>query len=132
MAHDEYYTGKGEADAEADGEWTDEARKNASRLKGPVSRPRTSRRLNGIDPKDRRAPHPRLESRMAPWLDMTLSAPKIGSRVMWALSPAAERTKMEAAHRAGRSCRHRASESDHSRVTAARKGGAIRRTGRRA
>lgn len=120
MAQDEYYTSEGEA--EADGEW---AGRGAERLalEGPVSKAEFEAALNGIDPKTGDA-LVQLHHNHAPGWDMTYSAPKSVS-VMWALSPEADRTKIEAAHRSAVSAATRHLE-DNSAFTRRGKGGAIR------
>lgn len=120
MAQDEYYTSEGEA--EADGEW---AGRGAERLalEGPVSKAEFEAALNGIDPKTGDA-LVQLHHNHAPGWDMTYSAPKSVS-VMWALSPEADRTKIEAAHRSSVSAATRHLE-DNSAFTRRSKGGAIR------
>lgn len=98
MATDEYYTGKGErqSEAEADGEW---AGRGAERLtlEGPVSKAHFEAMLNGRDPKTG-ARLTQIGKYHAPGWDMTFSAPKSVS-VMWALAPEADRKQIEAAHR---------------------------------
>lgn len=120
MAHDEYYTGKGEA--EADGEWDGRGAERLA-LEGPVSKADFEAALNGIDPKTGER-LTQIGRSHAPGWDMTFSAPKSVS-VMWALAPEADRTKIEAAHR---SAVHAATThlEDHHAFTRRGKGGAIR------
>jgi conjugative relaxase-like TrwC/TraI family protein len=122
MAQDEYYTGKGEGEVEADGEWDGRGAERLA-LEGPVSKAEFESALNGLDPKtgDRLS---QVGKSHAPGWDMTFSAPKSVS-VMWALSPPAERTRIEAAHR---QAVHAATThlEDHHAFTRRGKGGAIR------
>jgi conjugative relaxase-like TrwC/TraI family protein len=122
MAHDEYYTGKGEAEAEADGEWDGRGAERLA-LDSPVLKADFEAALNGIDPKTGER-LTQIRKSHAPGWDMTFSAPRSVS-VMWALSPAAERTKIEAAHR---QAVHAATThlEDHHAFTRRGKGGAIR------
>jgi conjugative relaxase-like TrwC/TraI family protein len=118
MAQDEYYTG----DHEADGEWDGRGAERLA-LEGPVSKTDFEAALNGLDPKTGE-PLAQLGKAHAPGWDMTYSAPKSVS-VMWALSPEADRTKIEAAHRSAVSAATRHLE-DHHALTRRGKGGAIR------
>jgi len=122
MAHDEYYTSKGEADAEADGEWDGRGAERLA-LEGPVSKADFEAALNGIDPKTGER-LTQIGKSHAPGWDMTFSAPKSVS-VMWALSPPAVRNTIEAAHR---QAVHAATThlEDHHAFTRRGKGGAIR------
>ena len=96
MAHDEYYTGKAEIEAEADGEWDGRGAERLA-LEGPVSKAEFEAALNGIDPMTGER-LTQIGKSHAPGWDMTFSAPKSVS-VMWALSPPADRKTIEAAHR---------------------------------
>ncbi|MEH6490402.1 MobF family relaxase [Hyphomonas oceanitis] len=122
MAQDEYYTGKGEAEAEADGEWDGRGAERLA-LEGPVSKADFEAALNGIDPKNGER-LTQIGKSHAPGWDMTFSAPKSVS-VMWALSPPADRKAIEAAHR---KAVHAATThlEDHHAFTRRGKGGAIR------
>ncbi|MEP0316121.1 MAG: MobF family relaxase [Hyphomonas sp.] len=122
LAQDEYYTGKGETDAEADGDWDGRGAERLA-LEGLVSKADFEAALNGHDPKTG-ARLTRIGKAHAPGWDMTFSAPKSVS-VMWALSPPAERTVIEAAHR---HAVHAATThlEDHQAFTRRGKGGAIR------
>ena len=122
MAHDEYYTGKGEAETEADGEWDGRGAERLA-LEGPVSKADFEAALNGIDPKTGER-LTQIGKSHAPGWDMTFSAPKSVS-VMWALSPPADRKIIEAAHR---QAVHAATThlEDHHAFTRRGKGGAIR------
>ncbi|KCZ57421.1 MobF family relaxase [Hyphomonas chukchiensis] len=122
MAQDEYYTGTGEADAEADGEWDGRGAERLA-LVGPVSKADFEAALNGIDPKTGER-LTQIGKSHAPGWDMTFSAPKSVS-VMWALSPPADRKTIEAAHRLAV---HAATThlEDHHAFTRRGKGGAIR------
>jgi|TARA_R110002020_G_scaffold83397_1_gene207001 conjugative relaxase-like TrwC/TraI family protein len=122
MTHDEYYTGKGEAEAEADGEWDGRGAERLA-LEGPVSKADFEAALNGIDPKTGER-LTQIGKSHAPGWDMTFSAPKSVS-VMWALSPPADRKTIEAAHR---QAVHAATThlEDHHAFTRRGKGGAIR------
>ncbi|MEH6808146.1 MAG: MobF family relaxase [Hyphomonas oceanitis] len=122
MAQDEYYTGTGEADAEADGEWDGRGAERLA-LEGPVSKTDFEAALNGIDPKTGER-LTQIGKSHAPGWDMTFSAPKSVS-VMWALSPPADRKTIEAAHR---KAVHAATThlEDHHAFTRRGKGGAIR------
>jgi conjugative relaxase-like TrwC/TraI family protein len=124
MASDEYYTGKGEqqAEAEADGEW---AGRGAERLalEGPVAKRDFEAMLNGRDPKTG-APLTQIGKSHAPGWDMTFSAPKSVS-VMWALAPEADRKQIEAAHRSAVQAATTHLEDNHA-FTRRGKGGAIR------
>jgi len=94
MAQDEYYTGKGEA--EADGEWDGGGAERLA-LEGSVSKADFEAALNGLDPRTG-ARLTQIGRSHAPGWDMTFSAPKSVS-VAWALSSPAERVRIEAAHR---------------------------------
>lgn len=118
MASDEYYT----SDREADGEWDGRGAERLA-LEGPVSKADFEAALNGIDPETGQ-PLVQLGRNHAPGWDMTFSAPKSVS-VMWALSPAAERAKIEAAHRAAVGAATLYLEDAHA-FTRRGKGGAIR------
>lgn len=121
MAKDEYYTAEDEA--EADGEW---AGRGAERLAldGPVSKADFEAALNGLDPKTGE-PLAQIKNKThAPGWDMTYSAPKSVS-VMWALSPPADRAKIEAAHRQAVSAATRHLEDNHA-VTRRGAGGKLR------
>tara|TARA_R100000908_G_scaffold63927_1_gene46195 strand:+ start:9772 stop:10866 length:1095 start_codon:yes stop_codon:yes gene_type:complete len=122
MAQDEYYTGKGEAEAEADGEWDGRGAERLA-LEGPVSKADFEAALNGIDPKTGERLTQTGKSHAPGW-DMTLSAPKSVS-VMWALSAPADRKTIDAAHR---QAVHAATThlEDHHAFTRRGKGGAIR------
>ena len=124
MASDEYYTGKGEqqTEAEADGEW---AGRGAERLapEGPVSKRDFEAMLNGHDPKTG-ARLTQIGKSHAPGWDMTFSAPKSVS-VMWALAPEADRKTIEAAHRNAVRAATTHLEDTHA-FTRRGKGGAIR------
>lgn len=118
MAQDEYYTG----DHEADGEWDGRGAERLA-LEGHVSKADFEALLNGRDPKTGE-PLTQLGKSHAPGWDMTYSAPKSVS-IMWALSPEADRAKIEAAHRAAV---HAATThlEDHHAITRRGKGGVIR------
>lgn len=120
MAQDEYYTNRGEA--EADGEWEGRGAERLA-LEGPVSKADFEAALNGHDPRTGER-LTRIGKSHAPGWDMTFSAPKSVS-VIWALSPPAERTVIEAAHR---KAVHAATThlEDHHAYTRRGKGGAIR------
>lgn len=120
MAQDEYYTGKGEA--EADGEWDGRGAERLA-LEGPVSKAEFEAALNGLDPKTG-ASLVQTSRNHAPGWDMTYSAPKSVS-VMWALSSESDRAKIETAHR---SAVHAATThlEDHHALTRRGKGGTIR------
>ena len=120
MAKDEYYTGKDEA--EADGEWDGRGAERLA-LEGAVSKADFEAALNAIDPRTGER-LTQIGKSHAPGWDMTFSAPKSVS-VMWALSPAAERTRIEASHR---QAVHAATThlEDHHAFTRRGKGGAIR------
>jgi len=124
MASDEYYTGKGEqqTEAEADGEW---AGRGAERLalEGPVSKRDFEAMLNGLDPKTG-ARLTQIGKSHAPGWDMTFSAPKSVS-VMWALAPEADRKQIEAAHRSAVQAATTHLEDTHA-FTRRGKGGAVR------
>ena len=122
MAHDEYYTGKAEIEAEADGEWDGRGAERLA-LEGPVSKAEFEAALNGIDPMTGER-LTQIGKSHAPGWDMTFSAPKSVS-VMWALSPPADRKTIEAAHRLAV---HAATThlEDHHAFTRRGKGGAIR------
>lgn len=124
MASDEYYTGKGgqQPEAEADGEW---AGRGAERLalEGPVSKAHFDAMLNGRDPKTG-ARLTQIGKSHAPGWDMTFSAPKSVS-VMWALAPEADRKSIEAAHRSAVRAATTHLEDTHA-FTRRGKGGAIR------
>lgn len=124
MASDEYYTGKGEQEpeAEADGEW---AGRGAGRLalEGPVSKRDFEAMLNGLDPKTG-ARLTQVGKSHAPGWDMTFSAPKSVS-VMWALAPEADRKQIEAAHRRSVHAATTHLEDTHA-FTRRGKGGAVR------
>jgi conjugative relaxase-like TrwC/TraI family protein len=124
MASDEYYTGKGEqqTEAEADGEW---AGRGAERLAldGPVSKRDFEAMLNGRDPKTG-ARLTQIGKSHAPGWDMTFSAPKSVS-VMWALAPEPYRKQIEAAHRSAVQAATTHLEDNHA-FTRRGKGGAIR------
>ena len=124
MASDEYYTGKGEQEAEADGEW---AGRGAERLalEGPVSKRDFEAMLNGLDPKTG-ARLTQIGKSHAPGWDMTFSAPKSVS-VMWALAPEADRKQIEAAHRRAVHAATTHLEDTHA-FTRRGKGGAVRET----
>ena len=118
MAQDEYYTG----DHEADGEWNGRGAERLT-LEGHVSKADFEALLNGHDPKTGEQ-LAQLGKTHAPGWDMTYSAPKSVS-VMWALSPEADRAKIETAHRAAV---HAATAhlEDHHGITRRGKGGALR------
>lgn len=118
MAQDEYYTG----DHEAEGEWDGRGAERLA-LDGPVSKADFEAMLNGIDPKTGE-PLVQLGKAHAPGWDMTYSAPKSVS-VMWALSPEADRAKIEAAHRSAVSAATTHLEDNHA-ITRRGKGGALR------
>jgi len=118
MATDDYYT----SEHEADGEWDGRGAERLA-LEGPVSKADFEAALNGNDPKTGE-PLVQLGRNHAPGWDMTFSAPKSVS-VMWALSPEAERAKIEVAHRMAVNAATRHLE-DHHAVTRRGKGGAIR------
>tara|TARA_R110002050_G_scaffold111202_3_gene224651 strand:+ start:111406 stop:112503 length:1098 start_codon:yes stop_codon:yes gene_type:complete len=122
MAQDEYYTGKNEGEAEADGEWDGRGAERLA-LEGPVSKADFEAALNGIDPKTGER-LTQIGKSHAPGWDMTFSAPKSVS-VMWALSPPGDRKTIEAAHR---QAVHAATThlEDHHAFTRRGKGGAIR------
>jgi conjugative relaxase-like TrwC/TraI family protein len=124
MASDEYYTGKGEKqpEAEADGEW---AGRGAERLalEGSVSKADFEAMLNGRDPKTG-ARLTQVGKSHAPGWDMTFSAPKSVS-VMWALAPEADRKTIEAAHRNAVRAATTHLEDTHA-FTRRGKGGAVR------
>lgn len=124
MASDEYYTGKGEQEpeAEADGEW---AGRGAERLalEGPVSKRDFEAMLNGLDPKTG-ARLTQIGKSHAPGWDMTFSAAKSVS-VMWALAPEADRKQIEAAHRRAVHAATTHLEDTHA-FTRRGKGGAVR------
>lgn len=124
MAADEYYTGKGgqQPEAEADGEW---AGRGAERLalEGPVSKADFEAMLSGRDPKT--GARLTLSGKShAPGWDMTFSAPKSVS-VMWALAPEADRKAIEAAHRGAVHAATTHLEDTHA-FTRRGKGGAVR------
>ncbi|MEL6361811.1 MAG: MobF family relaxase [Pseudomonadota bacterium] len=118
MATDEYYI----SEHEADGEWDGRGAERLA-LEGPVSKADFEAALNGIDPKTGQ-PLVQLDRNHAPGWDMTFSAPKSVS-VMWALSPEADRARIEVAHRAAVSAATHHLE-DHHAITRRGKGGAIR------
>ena len=118
MAQDEYYTG----DQEADGEWSGRGAERLA-LEGSVSKADFGAALNGLDPKTSERLN-QIGRTHAPGWDMTFSAPKSVS-VMWALSPPAERARIEHAHRQAVSAATRHLENNHS-VTRRGRGGAIR------
>ena len=122
MAQDEYYTGKGEGEVEADGEWDGRGAERLA-LEGPVSKADFEAALNGIDPKTGER-LTQIGKSHAPGWDMTFSAPKSVS-VMWALSPPDDRKTIETAHR---QAVHAATThlEDHHAFTRRGKGGAIR------
>ncbi|MCA8905802.1 MAG: relaxase domain-containing protein [Hyphomonas sp.] len=120
MAQDEYYTGKGEA--EADGEWDGRGAERLA-LEGPVSKADFEAALNGLDPRTGTR-LTQIGRSHAPGWDMTFSAPKSVS-VTWALSSPAERVRIEAAHRAAVRAATTHLEEHHA-FTRRGKGGAIR------
>ena len=122
MAHDEYYTGQGEAEAEADGEWDGRGAERLA-LEGPVSKADFEAALNGIDPRTGER-LTQIGKSNAPGWDMTFSAPKSVS-VMWALSSPVDRKAIEAAHR---QAVHAATThlEDHHAFTRRGKGGSVR------
>ena len=120
MAQDEYYTGKGEA--EADGEWDGRGAERLA-LEGPVSKAEFEAALNGLDPKTG-ASLVQTSRNHAPGWDMTYSAPKSIS-VMWALSPESDRAKIETAHRSAVHAATTHLEDNHA-LTRRGKGGTIR------
>lgn len=118
MAQDEYYTG----DREAEGEWSGRGAERLA-LDGSVSKTGFGAALNGLDPKTGERLN-QIGRSHAPGWDMTFSAPKSVS-VMWALSPPAERARIEQAHRQAVSAATRHLEDNHA-VTRRGRGGAIR------
>lgn len=124
MASDEYYTGKGEqqTEAEADGEWAGRGAELLA-LEGPVSKADFEAMLNGRDPKTGERLTQLGKSRAPGW-DMTFSSPKSVS-VMWALAPEADRSAIEAAHRRAVHASTTHLEDTHA-FTRRGKGGAVR------
>lgn len=120
MASDEYYTGKGEA--EADGEWDGRGAERLA-LEGPVQKRDFEAVLKGLDPKTSER-LTQIGKSHAPGWDMTFSAPKSVS-VMWALAPEADRRKIETAHRGAVRAATTHLEDNHA-FTRRGKGGAIR------
>ncbi|KCZ97595.1 putative ATP-dependent exoDNAse (exonuclease V) subunit alpha [Hyphomonas polymorpha PS728] len=118
MAQDEYYTG----DREADGEWSGRGAERLA-LEGAVTKAEFEAALNGRDPRTGERLN-QIGRTHAPGWDMTFSAPKSVS-VMWALSPPAERARIEQAHRKAVTAATRHLEDNHA-VTRRGRGGAIR------
>ncbi|OZB12940.1 MAG: exonuclease V subunit alpha, partial [Rhodobacterales bacterium 34-62-10] len=118
MAQDEYYTG----DREADGEWSGRGAERLA-LEGVVTKAEFEAALNGSDPRTGERLN-QIGKSHAPGWDMTFSAPKSVS-VMWALSPPAERARIEQAHRQAVTAATRHLEDNHA-VTRRGRGGAIR------
>lgn len=118
MARDEYYTG----DREADGEWSGRGAERLA-LEDAVSKAEFEAALNGRDPRTGERLNQTGKSHAPGW-DMTFSAPKSVS-VMWALSPPAERARIEQAHRQAVTAATRHLEDNHA-VTRRGRGGAIR------
>ncbi|MFN3213716.1 MAG: MobF family relaxase [Henriciella sp.] len=121
MAQDEYYTKENEAEAESD--WDGRGAERLA-LDGDVNRRDFESLLNGYDPKTSEPLVQTSNKSHAPGWDMTYSAPKSVS-VLWALSPPAERVKIEAAHRQAVSVATKHLEDNHA-LTRRGKGGAVR------
>lgn len=124
MASDEYYTGKDQkqGEAEADGEWDGRGAERLA-LEGSVSKRDFEGVLNGLDPRTGER-LTQIGKSHAPGWDMTFSAPKSVS-VMWALSPEADRAKIESAHRSAVRAATTHLEDNHA-FTRRGKGGAVR------